>query len=241
MSKKLIKEVLCVCFSLKKDRKSKIIYYHDVFSEKQYSKIGTPLSLFQKHMQIIWENKFNIVPNISNPNNEIMICFDDGFRGIYDTKDFFIKNKIFPTVFLATNLIGKENYLNVQEILELQSLGFIFQSHGCVHSDLTKLDDTLLYEDLSQSKILLSDLLKKEVDSFCFPIGFFSKKVHRKAIETGYKYLYTSIPGNYFDNIGEKLITRNLVQFSSAREFKAILWGGNSFLHKHTMNFHYKQ
>jgi peptidoglycan/xylan/chitin deacetylase (PgdA/CDA1 family) len=142
-------------------------------------------------------------------------------------------------VFIAVELIGKENYLNKEEILELQSLGFIFQSHAWSHYNLTKYSDIELNHEIYDSKIYLTNLLGKEVDGICFPQGYFSDRVIKFCIDAGYKKLYTSISGNYFDKIDEKILPRNLVQFSSPFEFKSILFGGLRCLKRRYIKLHY--
>lgn len=224
----------------KKNHGSKIIYYHDIFDKTQYTDMGTSLLMFQKHIQVIKEIGFKIVDVIQNPTNEVMICLDDGFRGIYDTKYFFIQNNIKPLVFIAVELIGQENYLSKEEIIELQSVGFQFEGHTWSHNDLTKFDDKELKRELLDSKIKLSKLLRKEVSSLCFPMGYFSDKIIEKSIKYGYERLYTSLPGNFCDNIGEKLCARNLMQYATPIELKYRLLGNSNVLFKRAIKLHRK-
>jgi peptidoglycan/xylan/chitin deacetylase (PgdA/CDA1 family) len=169
-----------------------------------------------------------------------MICFDDGFQGIWDTRNFFIANNIYPTVFIAVELIGTNGYLGKEDILSLQSLGFNFQSHAWSHTDLTKFSEHQLKHELNDSQEYLSDFLGKEVNEICFPQGHYSEKVYKASIDAGYKKLYTCIPGNYHDNIGKNLLTRNLVQFSSPSELKSILNGGLKVMRRRYTKLHYK-
>ena len=79
----LIKRLLMILSSIiKRNRKSKILYYHDVYGENKYTDMGTTLDMFTKHIKTIRDLGFNIKPKIENPENEVMICFDDGFKGI---------------------------------------------------------------------------------------------------------------------------------------------------------------
>lgn len=222
-----IKEFLLkVSALLNRNRESKILFYHDVYSHTQYTDMGTDVELFKQHIDTIVKCGFDIVPKITEKKNQIQICFDDGFKGIYDTKDVFEKYNIKPTVFLAVDLIGKEGYLNNNEILELQDCGFIFQSHAWSHKNLTEFSVQDLEREISGSKKFISELLNKEVDEICFPIGFFSKEVYDSCINAGYKTLYSSIPGNYYDFIiYDKIKTRNLIQFYSPKIVKSVLFG----------------
>ena len=89
---KLIKEILLkISAILNRNRESKILFYHDVYSHTQYTDMGTDVTLFEKHIDTIKKYGFNIVPKITEKYNQIQLCFDDGFKGIYDTKDIFVK------------------------------------------------------------------------------------------------------------------------------------------------------
>jgi peptidoglycan/xylan/chitin deacetylase (PgdA/CDA1 family) len=240
--KRLIKRII-LWYSyvfFRKNRRSKIFYYHDIFDKIKYTDMGTPLPMFKKHIEVIRNNGFEIVDKIQNPDNEIIICFDDGFRGIYDTKDFFIQNNIKPLVFIAVELIGKENYLSKEEILELQSAGFQFESHTWSHIDLTQCDAEDLKHELLDSKKYLTNLLGKEVVSICFPKGYFSERIIETSLNGGYEHLYTSLPGNFYNNVDKRLIYRNLVQFSTPKELKYKLLGNPSIMYRRGLKLYYK-
>lgn len=242
MIRKLCKSaVLGTSALLFHNRKSKIIFYHDVFGDVRYTEMGTPLTLFKEHLTAIEESGFQIATQITEPENQLQICFDDGFRGLWDVRDFFIRHGIRPTVFLAATLVGKPEYLNETEIREMQEQGFIFQGHAWSHSDLTQFTRDELKRELDESRKELSRILNREVSEICFPIGYYSDLVVEACRKYGYTKMYTSIPGNYFDNIGEGLATRNLVQFASPRDLKRILHGGNDLIRSRYRKMHYKR
>ena len=64
-------------------KKSKVIFYHDIHDGTQYTAMSTPIELFIRHIQIIRENGYEIVSEITEDYGQIEICFDDGFLGIY--------------------------------------------------------------------------------------------------------------------------------------------------------------
>lgn len=240
MKKTLKKIVLWLSyFAHKKRRGSKIVYYHDVYDHTKYTDMGTPLELFRQHVEAIKRCGFSITDNITNDTGQVQICFDDGFRGVYDTRRFFADNHIRPTVFLAVEFIGREGYLTQGEIAELQEAGFIFQSHTWSHADLTSLDDEGLERELLRSKKKLSELTGKRVDGICFPRGLFSDKVIERSLEYGYEKLYSSLYGDYV--MGRHPIARNLVQHASAAEVKYILLGDLTRLRNRLVRAHYKK
>lgn len=245
--KKLVKKILYFLGSVfYHSSKSKILFYHDVCDKTFYRSLdtdtllGTPIDMFKEHVKNIMEAGYKIVPRITNVQKEVAIMFDDGFRGIWDNRQFFFDNNICPIVFLAIDLIGKPGFLTVEEILELQSKGFIFECHSWSHIDLSRLNAEELKKELGESKDYLSKLLQKDVSELCLPIGYFSDTLLRELPKYGYKKVYSSIPGTADEKIMGQLETRNLCQFASPFEVKLILKGGSSILKNRYLKQHYK-
>ncbi len=219
----------------------KIVFYHDVVADQSYSDMATPLALFARHCQAAQDMGYSIVENVPTHEYQLQICFDDGFRGIWDCRDFFINNKIFPTIFLAVDLIGRPGYLTLDEILEMQQCGFHFESHGWSHRDLTTFSRQELTHELSDSRKYFSDLFHRDIRQLCFPIGYFSAAVLEEADNAGYDVLYSSIPGNTHQGIFPKVVCRNLVQSYSAKEFELVLRGGLIPFYQYYLSKHYKK
>ena len=165
--------------------------------------------------------------------------FDDGFHGIYDNRQFFYENKITPTVFLALDLIGKDGFLNLDEILELQAHGFNFECHSWTHSNLAVKKDEELKKELYESKVQLSKILHKPVTEICLPIGYFSDHLVEQIQQFGYKEAYSSIPGAYDEKVQGFLRPRILCQFASPNELKYLLRGGYWLIKKRYERLHH--
>ena len=61
-----IKTVLLKISSLINSNKaSKIVFYHDLFSDIRYTDMGTDINLFLKHLSIIRSYGYDIVTNIT--------------------------------------------------------------------------------------------------------------------------------------------------------------------------------
>ncbi len=230
---KLFKSILLqIGAILTRSTSSKVVFYHDVHCfAKKYTDMSTSIEMFASHIAVIRHAHYQIVKTVSEEKNQVQICFDDGFKGIYDNRKYFIEQNIYPTVFLAVSLIGTDGYLGRDEILELQQLGFRFQSHAWSHRNLALFDDQALAYEVIASKEYLEKLLGRPVTEICFPLGYFSERVCRVCEQAGYLLMYSSIPGNYFTREREGLIPRQLLQSYTPREVKAVLHGG-LFLYK---------
>ena len=220
------KLVLQLSGALLRDGGSKVLFYHDIFGDTQYTAMGTPLPLFQRHLETIGRNGFTVVSKIDNDKREVQICLDDGFKGIWDCRSLWDNLPWRPTVFLAVELLGQEGYLDREQITELARDGFIFQSHGWSHLPLTEFTGDLLVKETAGSKRWLEELLGYEVTEICFPIGNFSKAVLDACRDAGYRRMYSSIPGNCSSQVFPNVVRRNLVQSYDGDELKAVLHGG---------------
>lgn len=206
------------------NRRSKIVYYHDV--GVQYTKMGTPLKIIDEQINEMRACGFEIVPHLTCHNNQVMIAFDDGWKGLYDEKDYFIAKGIRPTIFIAVDLIGKDGYMTIDEIRQLQDKGFIFESHTWSHKGLPDFKtDTDLKHELVDSKNQLEVLLNTEITSLCFPQGRFSSKVIEMSQKAGYKDLYSSIPGGAYDLEKDGILCRNLFAEVPVNQVKFVLEG----------------
>jgi peptidoglycan/xylan/chitin deacetylase (PgdA/CDA1 family) len=217
-------------------KKSKVIFYHDIHSDKQYTVISTPVKLFIKHIQIIRDSGYEIVSEITENYGQIEICFDDGFLGLYDNIELIKELNVPIHLFVISSFLGKENYINKEQLIVLNNLSQItISSHTHTHQVLNLISEKSIIEESEKSKNTIEKLLKTEVNSICFPEGKFSKKVVEIANSIGFKKQYSSIPGFYHVKDYPTVIQRSLVQFAGKEEFKAILKGGD-----HILSFWYK-
>ena len=159
-------------------KKSKVLFYHDIHDVTQYTTMSTPIELFIKHIQIIRKDGYEIVSEITENNGQIEICFDDGFSGLYDNIELIKKLNIPIHLFVISSFLGKENYINTEQLIALNNLSQLtISSHTHTHPVLNLISERSIVEEFEKSKNTLEQLLKTEVNSICFPEGKFSEKV----------------------------------------------------------------
>lgn len=205
---------------------SKVIYYHDIHKNNQlYTDMSTELKLFKQHILKAKEKGYIFVDKISSKNNELMITFDDGFRGLYENFDFFIDNKIPVKLFLITDFINQKNFITTDEIKEMLLSGYLtIGSHTCSHKDMTMQTVDIIKREMQESKQILEQTFGMSIDDFCFPMGFHNEVIVEIGRKVGYKKLYSSIPGPFLTS--EFVVKRNLVQDESSNSFGNIINGG---------------
>ena len=235
----LLKTVILTMLSwIRRDPAPKVVFYHDV--GRMYTPMGTEETLFVQHMKALRKGD--------------RVCFDDGFRGLYD---FIKKNPMFfthlhptpipLTVFLAPRLVGTPGYMSWDEIRELnRNSGVDFQCHTWSHQTLAgpMIDESPIEErteawfdrELLTSKAMIAKELGHDINELCFPVGYFSDEVIARCQRAGYQRVYASYPGNVVDAY---IQPRCLVQDLSFGAFKAVLKGGMNPLARRYRNRHY--
>lgn len=242
--KRLIKELMIWVYSIvHRDTAAKVVFYHDIGTK--YTPMGTELQVFKEHMKILEEVEKK------GGEGKHVICFDDGFRGLWDhreeVKSISVKCKV--KVFVAPRLVGEPGYLTWEEIRTLnREYGVDFQSHTWSHQTLVGPwnDDDVPREERTESwyereLIASRETINRElrsesveckadekcvVDELCFPVGYFSEELIERCKKAGYKKVYASFPGSLVDSGKCVVVPRCLVQDLSPMAFKAALNGG---------------
>jgi peptidoglycan/xylan/chitin deacetylase (PgdA/CDA1 family) len=83
-----------------------------------------------------------------------------------DLKDLFLK-----VTNISFSQFTSEWNLNARDLREISIKGFEIGSHTCSHSLLRDLDERQINRELFDSKAILDEVTKTEVQSFCYPYG----------------------------------------------------------------------
>lgn len=185
-----------------------IFMYHIINSksiQEEGAKVRSdPYSLseldFSQQMDYLFQNGYQTIPldklvSCAEKKEELIdkvliITFDDGHVSNY-TKAYPIlqKRNFTATFFVTTGLVGSNNMLSWEQIIEMKNNGMDIGSHTLTHpcpADLTV--EELRYE-LEHSKKILEEHLGTEIKYVSSPTGFFNPAMIHIAKEVGYKAL----------------------------------------------------
>ena len=228
MNREIKRILMEITASISRLKDSKCLFYHDLHDIDRYTSMSTPLSLFESHISLIRNLGFEIVHDINNKHNQIEITFDDGFQGIYQNINLINKLQVPITLFVSTSFIDQDNFLSRSQIRELHQNPLVkIASHTHSHLDLTSLSEEGIRDECLISKNILEDICSDHIDSFCYPKGYFNKKVIYIA-SSFYKKQYSSIPGSFYKEVYKSVKHRSLTQFLTLSEIKTVLHGGDN-------------
>lgn len=111
----------------------------------------------------------------------VAITFDDGYRDFYYRAiPILVENGFTATIFVVSGLASiagagdrsRGEFMTSSEIRQVHSLGFEVGSHTVTHPVLWKLSHAELWNEISQSKHEIENILGSTVQSFCHPFAF---------------------------------------------------------------------
>jgi len=170
-----------------------VLSYHSISDVN--SPISLNVNLFENQLKYLKEKGFksiNFNEIDKKENKTIIITFDDGYKDIFYNALPILKQYNFKaTCFLVTNFIGdyniwdkkkinykKKELMNETDINEWISNGMSIGSHSHYHSDLTKISESHLTNELDFSKKILEDKFNNKSNIFCYPYGKVNEKVY---------------------------------------------------------------
>ena len=160
--------------------------YHR-FNENKYPSTNIRMDVFDKQMLIIKELNYKFynpklfLNEFNKPKKEkkILITIDDGFKSFYtEAWHYLKKNKIPFILFISTEPIGKNGYMNWSEIKEIENSEFGFIGHHShTHEYLIDFNYTEFVKDIETASEIFKKNLGYNPEIFSYPFGEYSNEM----------------------------------------------------------------
>ena len=158
--------------------------YHR-FNESKYPSTNIEMNIFKKHMETIKNSNYDFInPNKFNEqfdkvrfNKKILITIDDAFESFYlEAWPYLKENKIPFILFVSTEPVGKNGYMDWDQIREINNSGLSYIGHHShSHEYLIEVSDKEFILDIKKA----NQIFKKEIgfipNLFSYPFGEYSK------------------------------------------------------------------
>lgn len=185
-----------------------VLMYHYIRKvENKKDKLGIGLSvepeIFEKQLQIIQKEGMTAITlddmekawkgEETLPEKPIVLTFDDGYADFYTAAyPLLQKYNTKATVYVMPALTTQENYMNEDQIKEIDRSGLVtIGSHTLHHADMINISKDQRYEEITGSKKMLEELLGHEVKHFAYPYGHYSNRIMKEVEDTGYETAVT--------------------------------------------------
>ena len=190
-----------------------ILAYHSV-SDNRHDGLAMRVSQFEQQMRWLSRRGYRsltLAQYRSQPIRKgeriVIITFDDGYEDNF-TLAFPILRKygFVATIFLVSDFIDTDQIydwdllqitpngsrapyrlLNWKQIREMAKSEFEFGSHTCTHPELTRISLEAGWQEISRSRIEISQQLDREVVSFCYPRGDLNRDTIHMVQQAGYQ------------------------------------------------------
>ncbi len=187
--------------------KASVLMYHHIGGlpdNADQIRIGLTVSTeeFESQVKYLAENDYEFMTlgelykNVEKkkaPKKIAVLTFDDGYDdNFYEAFPILKKYKARGTFFIISSKIGDSEYMSEDQVKELSKAGNEIGSHSVNHPSLDRYGGDYLNKELVDSKNTLSDLIGKEVISFCYPAGKYNDETIAAVSEAGYKIAVTT-------------------------------------------------
>ena len=142
------------------------------------------MDIFKEHMNIIKKNNYDFynpklfIDEFDKPKNKkkILITIDDGFKSFYTEAWPYLKaNKIPFILFVSTEPVGRNGYMNWDQIKEIEQSNFGYIGHHShTHEYLIDMSERDFIIDIETASKIFEDKLGYVPSIFSYPFGEYS-------------------------------------------------------------------
>jgi peptidoglycan/xylan/chitin deacetylase (PgdA/CDA1 family) len=174
----------------KKPRKSvniPILMYHHVKNHQEYDDevekgLSVKIANFQEQMKYLDSNGYQTISLdqlfSDGGQKNIVITFDDGYKNVFTNAYPIMKEfDLTGTVFVITDFVGKDRYMNWDELRELYNAGWQIQSHSLTHPNLTNISLEEAWNQIYNSKIDIEKNISQIVTFLSYPAGKYNEEI----------------------------------------------------------------
>ena len=171
--------------------------YHR-FEENKYPSTNIKIKDFKRHLDLIEQNDFNFIShkefvdaiNSKNLDRKILLTIDDGFKSFYENAWPILKQRKIPfIIFINTETIGSNGYMDWSEIKEISSFEFVhIGNHSHTHDYLVDKSDKEIEDDLKTSINIFKEKLNHETKFFAYPFGEYKNSYIEIVKNLGFEY-----------------------------------------------------
>ncbi len=159
------------------------IMYHR-FNEFKYPSTNISINIFKEHIDLILGANFTFYHpkdfedefNVPKKKKKILLTVDDAFQSFYDHAwPYLKKNKIPFVLFVSTEPVGNNGYMNWDQIKEIDHSEFgVIGHHSHSHDYLIDKSEEIFLNDIKTSNLIFKEKLGYVPTLFSYPFGEYS-------------------------------------------------------------------
>ena len=160
------------------------IMYHR-FNEFKYPSTNISMDVFKEHIDLIlganitFYHPKDFIDEFDVPKKEkkILLTVDDAFQSFYDNAWPYLKKNQIPFVlFVSTEPVGNDGYMNWNQIREIENSKFgVIGHHSHSHDYLIDKSNKVFLDDIKKSNLIFKEKLGYVPSLFSYPFGEYSE------------------------------------------------------------------
>ena len=172
--------------------------YHR-FNEKKYPSTNIQMNIFKEHINIIKNSGYNfldakLLPEVFSDEKlekKILLTIDDGYDSFYENAWPYLKeNKIPFLIFISTEAIGKNGYMDWNKIKNIEQYDFVtIGNHSHSHDYLVNFSFNEFERDIIKSIEIFNSKLGYNTIFFSYPFGEWSS-IQKKFISKHFDFAF---------------------------------------------------
>jgi peptidoglycan/xylan/chitin deacetylase (PgdA/CDA1 family) len=215
---------------------ARILTYHRV-EEDPRDPFAVPPDAFREQMAMVAATgRVATLPQALerlDPGNSsgstLALTFDDGTRDFLTAAlPILLEFDLPATLYVSPLRVGKEGFLDWDELKEVQQAGVAVESHGLDHRSLGGLGSEELWRQVDGSRKIIEDRLSRAVTSIAYPYGTcrdFNAAVKESARRSGYRNACSSVNGLNLPGSDRFELRRTKIEHGDLPIFSWILSG----------------
>jgi len=159
------------------------IMYHR-FNEFKYPSTNISMDIFKEHVDLILDANLTFYHpkdfldefDIPKKEKKILLTVDDAFQSFYDNAWPYLKKNQIPFVlFVSTEPVGNNGYMNWDQIKEIEQSEFgVIGHHSHSHDYLIDKSEEVFLNDIKTSNLIFKEKLGYVPALFSYPFGEYS-------------------------------------------------------------------
>ena len=174
------------------------LMYHR-FDEKKYPSTNIQMDIFKEQIKIIKQLNYDFYDpakleknfNLPKKNKKILITIDDAFSSFYEVAwPYLKKNKIPFILFVSTQAVGKNGYMNWEQIKNIEKEPYAYiGNHSHSHDYLVNFKKDNFIKDISTANKIFINNLGYNPIFFSYPFGEYSFYI-KEYISKNFKFSF---------------------------------------------------
>ena len=174
------------------------LMYHR-FDENRYPSTNIKMNIFKEQIKIIRSFNYKFYDpqdlevnfHIKKTEKKILITIDDAFSSFYEVAWPYLKKEKIPFIlFVSTEAIGQDGYMNWEQIKEIEQESFAYiGNHSHSHDYLVDLKNEDFINDIDTASAIFNKKLGYNPIFFSYPFGEFSALI-KEHISKNFKFSF---------------------------------------------------